>query len=95
MDSIRFITKVEDLTRYDLIYIYHHLQVGNDVELIKVDENPSKYSVFYKGFCLGYVIIPKWIETVSHNFSAFKARVNSVSKSKYLPTDGLDLEITI
>lgn len=95
MDTIKFITKVEDLTRHDLIYIYHHLHVGNDVELVKVDENPSKYSVFYKGFCLGYVIIPKWIETLSHNFISFKARVNSVSKSKYLPTEGLDLEITV
>ena len=59
MDSIRFITKVEDLTRYDLIYIYHHLQVGNDVELIKVDENPSKYSVFLQRFLLGLCNYPK------------------------------------
>lgn len=95
MEKIKFITKVEDLSRNELIYIYHHLQVGNNVELLKIDENTAKYNVFFKGFCLGYVVIPMWLEKVSINMNSFKAKIKSMSKSKYLPTQGLNLEITL
>ena len=86
------------LSHYDLKYIYHHIQVGTELEMKREVNNvydPNAIAVYYKSHKLGYV--PKdgntFLAKVLDSGSRLSLRVRKVLKTKYLPTTGLEVEV--
>lgn len=91
---MKYITKVEDLSRSEMIYIYHHISVGKNLDLIKVENDPFKYMVYFKGFSLGYVLLPQGLALFEDQLKYLKAKVSHYTKKKFMPIQGLDIEIS-
>jgi len=100
LPSLGILTHVEELTRYEMIYIYHHLKNGAILDIEKDenrawDENSSMVS--FKGFKLGYVssktsaIIKK---KMAQGY-AVSASVKSLNKEKYLPLNAMDIQVYV
>ncbi len=87
---MKIISKVNNLTRHDLIYVYDKLKIGEQVE-ISEDENGKCIWVMYQNKRIGT------LENFDLGFwglgGKLKARINSISKNKYLPFENLDIEI--
>ncbi len=97
--GLGIITSVEQLSSFDMIYIYHHLTVGATLSL-RIEENHYLYGraiqVYFKGFKLGYLsekIASIVISRLDRDIPV-KARVKSVDKLKYLPLKGLDVQLS-
>jgi len=100
LPQLGILTHVEELTRYDLIYVAHRMHNGVELSL-KKDENRSwdenALAIHYKGFKLGYVskktseIVRKCLDKGKE----IKATVKSLSKNKFLPTQELDIQIYV
>lgn len=92
--TIKTIVSVKELMSHDLIYIYHHLQIGAIVQLELVGENikgdPS-YSVRFKGFLLGFITISGAVRSLYEGINAFEGEVADLNKQKFLPIKGIDL----
>lgn len=59
-NSIKIIANVDQLSSFEMIYIYHHIKEGSQVtlEFANLLLNGSKqYKVTYKNFHLGFVNI--------------------------------------
>lgn len=85
------ITTLQSITRFDMIYIYHHLAVDTKVELHKTNVE-GNYTVYFKSYKLGYVQFKKWI------FGTEKKTLNGtikyIERTKYMPITGMDIEIS-
>ena len=96
--NLGILTSVEQLGRFDMIYIYHHLKIGEELELIRDHSNPFEpygIDVFFKGFKVG-VVSPRTNRLNSKLIdkgAEVKATVKGLSKQKYMPLEGLDIEI--
>ncbi len=100
LPQLGILTHVEELTRYDLIYVAHKMQSGVELSL-KKDENRSwdenALAIHYKGFKLGYVskktseIVRKCLDKGKE----IRATVKSLSKNKFLPTQEMDIQIYV
>lgn len=95
--ELGILTRVMDLSSFDMIYIYHHLSKGVTLDLTRDSAHyyKSAVQVSFKGFKLGY--LP---EKVSAIVSArmdkgleLIARIKSIEKIKYLPLKSLDIEL--
>ncbi|MDX1444630.1 hypothetical protein [Lishizhenia sp.] len=91
---MKIITKVEDLSRSEMIYIYHHISVGKSLDLLEVENNPSKFIVMYKGFNLGYILLPSSLNLMEQQLKKLKAKVSHFTKKKFMPIQGLDIELS-
>lgn len=97
--TLGILTQVVELTSFDMIYIYHHLQKGSELILEK-DENhifdKNAIAVYFKGFKLGY-ISPKVNQLIASKIenNSVIAKVKNIKKQKYMPLTGLDIEIFI
>lgn len=89
---MNIVAQVQDLSRNDMIYIYHHLALGKKVEVRS--ENEFIHSIYFKGFKLGFIRIPEWINKSVEKFK-IDAEINALSKRKYLPLDGLDVKLSL
>ena len=97
---LSILTAVQQLSSYDMIYIYHHMMVGNELQLVREENHyldKNAVQVCFKGFKIGYlterisaIVAPKLERQLP-----IKAKVTSISKVKYLPFDGLDIEILL
>lgn len=100
LPSLGILTQVIELTSFDMIYIYHHIQKGDELTLER-DYNhiydKKAIAVFYKGFKLGYVSpkVNQLIASKMDNQLNVKAKVKSIQKQKYMPLTGLDIEIIV
>lgn len=47
--------QIQDIDKFDLVYIYHHLWRESTFEYRKDSENPKRTRVFFKGFLLGVI----------------------------------------
>jgi hypothetical protein len=52
------ITTLQSITRFDMIYIYHHLNLETKVELRKTNVE-GNYTVHFKSYKLGFVQFKK------------------------------------
>lgn len=90
--------KVEELYNHDMIYIYHHLAVGEVVELKRAGSdilgNPY-FDVLYKEFKLGVVKIDGLFRSFFEHEDQVYAKISAVSKSKYQPIKALDIQIAL
>jgi len=97
--KLGIITSVDELTSFDMIYIYHHLEKGALLDLVPDHghyHNRTAVQVYFKGFKLGY--LPEKISQIvsRKGDSGFhiSAKVKGVDKLKYLPLRGLDIELS-
>ena len=89
---MNIIAQVQDLSRNEMIYIYHHLALGKKVDIER--ENDFVHSIYFKGFKLGYIRIPEWLNNSTDTYQ-IDAEINALSKRKYLPLDGLDIKLSL
>lgn len=97
--ALGILTQVIELTSYDMIYIYHHLQKGNELKLEKDNNHifdKHAIAVSFKGFKLGY-ISPKVNQLIASKMEHHTviAKVKNIKKQKYMPLTGLDIEVFI
>ena len=96
--NLGILTSIDDLTRFDMIYVYHQLLPGTQLSLKRnktniFDENCIE--VYYKNFKLGHIsaktnaIISRLIDKGME----VRAQVKNLFKEKYMPLHGLDIEI--
>ncbi len=90
------IVAVEELMNHDMIYIYHHLNVGAIVSLTAAGTNVKgdlRYRVTYKNFMLGFVTIKGPVKALFEGVDTLESTVVGMKKQKFLPIQGLDLSI--
>ena len=96
--NIKANLSVSGLMNYDMIYVYHHIKEGTQVELKRHSENiqgDPVFNVFYKGFMLGTVAVSGIISSFYVGEDSFFAEVSGVSKDKYLPINKLDIQVGV
>lgn len=94
--NLQHVFKVSELLSYDMIYIYHHLQEGTDVTLVKDEihlEGKFSYLVYFKGFKLGSVLVSALFTAMYGEQEVFIGQVASVTKEKYMPIKELDIVV--
>lgn len=92
------LTTVENLARYDMIYIYHHMNVGDEITLRRDHENHFDehcVEVFFKGFKLGTLSTKsnKIVARLLDKQKTVKAKVRSLYRQKFMPLDSLEIEV--
>lgn len=87
----KVIASVKDLSRHDMIYIYHHLQEGTNLKLKKTNVEGC-YDVMFKGFKLGYVHLKRWIQ--NQKMEDIGVKIKYLTKQKYMPIKSMDIEIS-
>ena len=97
--SLGILTSVEQLASFDMIYIYHHLKTGAELDLKReinhyLDRNAVQ--VYFKGFKLGYLSeqISSMVAPRLDNGIHVTAQVKNIDKLKYMPLRALDIEIS-
>lgn len=98
LPQLGVLTSVEQLTAFDMIYIYHHLTEGAEIELIQEHQHylyANPIQVFFKGFKIGYLSdrVATLVANKLSSGSTVLATVKQLDKRKYLPLSGLDLEL--
>ena len=100
LPSLGILTQIVELNKFDMIYIYHHLSIGSSLFLERDYDrlwDRNAICVFYKGFKIGYIsnntssLISKQLDRGERIITKVKA----LRKQKYMPLDGLDVEIYI
>lgn len=90
--------KVEELIDHDMIYVYHHLQIGTGVILkfrnTDVKGNP-RYDVYFRNYHLGAVLLSGIIRSFYEGEKAINAEISSVSRDKFFPVKELDIRIGV
>lgn len=98
LPNLGILTNVVELSHYEMIYIYHHIQENSEIELRRQFNHvfdKSAVEVYFKGFKIGY-ISNKVNAIVARHLDKGKsvvAKVKSVQKQKYMPLSGLDIEL--
>lgn len=96
--NLKSIATVNELAHHDMIYIYHHLKVGQMVQLSAEGTNLKgdiRYKVSYKNFTLGYVYLGGFFKSYYESNRELFATVNSIQKDRYMPVKELDIEVCI
>lgn len=100
LPSLGILTQIEELTKHDMIYIYHHLTIGAELTLERDYDrlwDKTAVGVFYRGFKIGYIskkssgIISKQIDKGNR----VAAKIKTLYKQKYMPLEGVDIAVTI
>ncbi|MCT4581689.1 MAG: HIRAN domain-containing protein [Flavobacteriales bacterium] len=98
--QLGILTRINELSKHEMIYIYHHLKIGSELFLERDKTrlwDQHAVAVFYKGFKIGYVsdhtsgLICKQLD----KGLTILAKVKTLYKQKYMPLDGLDIEVFI
>ena len=94
--KLNTLVAVEELTNYDMVYIYHHIKPQMIVQLKFAEERLNGdliYSVHFKSFKLGTVRISGVMKSIYDGIEELEAEVAGITKRKYLPFSGLDISI--
>jgi len=97
LPNVQYIFTVSNLYKYDMIYIYHHIQEGIKVTLVRDDlklGGNSSYSVYYRNFHLGSVFISPFFTAQYGNVDKIEAEIANITKEKYLPIKNIDIIIS-
>lgn len=87
---MKIVSSVKNLTRYDLIYVFDKIKIGEPVELNPDEKNNCTW-VRYKKHVIGSL---DYFDFGVYGFSGhLKANINSISLNKYFPFQNLDIEI--
>ncbi len=96
-NSINTLVKVEQLTAFDMIYVYHLLSIGTTLNLTKEEEKLNGdlvYEVKFNSFKLGYVTISSFSKILFREEEELSATISNLTKEKYLPLKNLELAVT-
>jgi len=96
--NIKANLSVSELMNHDMIYVYHHLNEGTQVELKRHSENMQGdpiFKVFYKTFLLGTVAVTGIMKSFYVGEQSVLAEISAVSKDKYLPINKLDIQLGV
>jgi hypothetical protein len=96
--NMSLLTEVCDLRYYDMIYVYHKIKTGEELELrrdLMALFNPYAIEVVYKGYKLGYVSErnSRMIAMQMDQGKKVKCQVNRTAFNPHNPMSGLDIEI--
>lgn len=94
--KLNTIVQVEELSNYDMIYIYHHLHEGSLLHIAFHETTLNgdlRYQVNYRGFKLGFITIKGFLKEFIKDTFELTAEIVALSKKKYLPLEGLDIRI--
>ncbi len=93
---INTVVAVNQLSAFDMIYVYHLISIGTKVKLYKTSTNLNGdyiYAVFYKSYQLGTVKITGLRKRLIPKESEIDAIVSGLSKEKYLPLKSLEITL--
>lgn len=96
--SLKSVAEVKELINYDMIYIYHHLQLGDQVQLKSTSTNLKGdicYSVSFKDFIIGTVTLGGYFRSYYEANPNLTAKIIGLQKEKFLPVSKLDIEVNI
>jgi len=94
--NLRSIVSIEELYNHDMIYVYHHLKIGDQVNLIECGTNIKgdiRFKVAYKNFTLGFVTIGGLFKDYFESSKTLFGTINAISKKKFMPISALDIEL--
>jgi hypothetical protein len=86
--------KVEGLSNFDMIYVYHLLSEGTKLVLEKQGSTLSGgsiYDVYFNTFKLGYISLNEFSNLIVSNSININVIISKISKEKYLPIKSLDI----
>ena len=95
---LKAIAEVNELINYDMIYIYHQLCLGDEVDLKSVGTNLKGdicYTVSFKGFTIGTVILGGHFRSYYESNPMLSAKIITIQKEKFLPVRKLDIEVNL
>jgi len=90
------IVSVDELMDHDMIYIYHHLKIGSQVNLSVSGTNVKgnlRFSVSFKGFTLGYITLDSVLQTIYKDKESLEGVIIGLEKQKFLPIKAIDLSL--
>jgi len=93
---INTIVSVNQLSSFDMIYVYHLISIGTKVKLFKRSTNLNGdyiYAVYFKSYQLGTVKFTGLRKRLISNQTEIEAQVSGLSKEKYLPLKSLELTL--
>lgn len=91
------LVKVEQLTSFDMIYVYHLLAIGTKLSLINTEEKLNGdlvYKVMFNTFKLGYITISSFSKILFQGEEKLEATISSLAKELYLPLKNLEISVT-
>jgi len=97
MSSVNLLAKVDQLSSYDMIYVYHLLSIGSKLSLTQTEHKLNGdlvYNVMFNTFKLGYITISNFSKIILSNHLSLDAYVFSLAKEKYLPLKSLEISIS-
>lgn len=85
---------LNDIHRYEMIYIYHHLKVGTRLALVLLhkSEGYAKMAVFYKDFRLGNIMV---YSNVENGCGLMSATIQEITKAQFMPIQSLKLSVSL
>lgn len=96
-NSIGTLVQVEQLTSFDMIYVYHLLSIGTKLSLMKKAEKLNGdlvYKVMFNSFKLGYITISNFSKILFQGEEELRATISNLTKEKYLPLKNLEISVT-
>tara|TARA_B100000809_G_C14870829_1_gene435481 strand:- start:314 stop:670 length:357 start_codon:yes stop_codon:yes gene_type:complete len=96
INNVNTLVKVEQLTSFDMIYVYHLLSIGSKLNLYKEGEKLNGdlvYKVMFNSFKLGYVNIGSFSKIIFRDEDELEAIISNLAKEKYLPLNNLELSV--
>jgi len=94
--NISTVATVNQLTSFDMIYVYHLLSLGTKLKLIQnaIKLNGEiEYTVMFKNFKLGFITLSNISKMLFSGEAELNASVFKLAKEKYLPIKSLDIRI--
>lgn len=94
--TLNTLVSVEELTNYDMIYVYHHLHIGTMLTLNFEEERLNGdlvYDVYFNHFKIGKIRLSGILKHIFKGKLEMKAEIQQISKQKYLPLTGVDIMI--
>jgi hypothetical protein len=96
INSINTLVKAEQLSSFDMIYVYHLLSIGTKLNLYKEGDKLNGdliYKVMFNTFKLGYVTISSFSKVIFREEEELEATISNLAKEKYLPLNNLELSV--
>jgi len=91
------VVKVEQLTSFDMIYVYHLLSVGTKLKLEFTEERLTGdlvYKVKFNSFVLGFITLTGLSKLMFDGERELDAIIFNLAKEKYLPLKSLELSVS-
>jgi len=91
------VVKVEQLTSFDMIYVYHLLSVGTKLNLEFTEERLTGdivYIVKFNSFVLGFITLTGLSKLLFSGEIELEATIFNLAKEKYLPLKSLELSVS-